>query len=372
MGNPKKKRMSYINFMSGFAMIMIILVHSPQALPGINEKIIKFTSYGQMGCQCFFLLTGFKLCLSYYENKDISLWKFYFKRWLSIAPLYYLAIFVGWLFTKMYSCPNFPEIFVGCWRQNTNPKAIISNVLLIHNLFVNGNNDVVGGGWYIGVTFLFYLLFPLFIWMFDFVHARFKSFTMMLPFLFAIFLIFVKNALITFGLHEFINCDYMSFFEQSPCILLGMSLYYQYADGELDIKKHGKILFLIILLIGLTLFNIINFQVRWVNIQLLFTILYYFLFVLLHQIYDHFKPNWIAVRISNIGKVSYALLFVHVFIFYEIVPVIYRILPFSCNVNVFWLLSFVLLLVPMYYISWILTRMNSRLKRVALTQSWMK
>ncbi len=359
--NNRAEKLPYINFMSGLAMLMIVLVHSPQALPGINEKIIKYTSYGQMGCQCFFLLTGFKLCLSYHKRK-ISLWKFYLKRWLSIAPLYYLTIFICYVLTKLYNSPNFPEALIGSWHQNTDPKALLTNIFLIHNLFVNGNNDVVGGGWYIGVTFLFYILFPLFVSLFDYIHTRFKSLVMLLPFLFMTLMVFLKNVCITYGLHEIINVDYMSFFEQSPCILIGMSLYYQYADGELDIKCHGKVLFLAISIFCLAILNIINFQIRWVNVQLFFTVLYYFLFILLHDIYDFIEDKWIVRWISNIGRVSYALLFVHVIIFYEVVPVIYRILPFDINVNVFWMLSFSLLMVPMYYVSFFLTAFNNRLK----------
>lgn len=250
MKQGKKEDIVYIDFMAGVAMLMIVLVHSPQALIGISDKITNITSYGEMGCQCFFLLTGFKLCLSYHR-REVSLCKFYLKRWMSIAPLYYLAICIGFILTRIYDSPNCPTFLIGCWRQNTDVKAILANILLIHNLFINGNNDVVGGGWYIGVTFLFYILFPLFVSFFDYIHKRFHSLTMFLPFLFWGCMVFIRNICIISGVSEFINCGYMSFFEQAPCILLGMLLYYQYADGELDfnIKEKGKLAFLLIILL---------------------------------------------------------------------------------------------------------------------------
>lgn len=311
----------------------------------------------------FFLLTGFKLCLSYHR-REVSLCKFYLKRWMSIVPLYYLAICIGFILTRIYDSPNCPTFLIGCWRQNTDVKAILANILLIHNLFINGNNDVVGGGWYIGVTFLFYILFPLFVSFFDYIHKRFHSLTMFLPFLFWGCMVFIRNICIISGVSEFINCGYMFFFEQAPCILLGMLLYYQYADGELDfnIKEKGKLAFLLIILLILFLLNVINYKLRWVNVSIFFTGLYYCCFMFLHAIQDFIKNNWIFKAISKVGKVSYALLFVHVFIFYEFVPVIYRILPFQINVNVFWLCSFIILLVPMYYISYVLTAFSNRLK----------
>lgn len=54
MKQGKKEDIVYIDFMAGVAMLMIVLVHSPQALIGISDKITNITSYGEMGCQCFF------------------------------------------------------------------------------------------------------------------------------------------------------------------------------------------------------------------------------------------------------------------------------------------------------------------------------
>lgn len=57
------KRIPLVDIFKGFAMIMVVIVHAEQiiALPSGVDCIAKF---GQMGCQIFFLMSAFTLCIS--------------------------------------------------------------------------------------------------------------------------------------------------------------------------------------------------------------------------------------------------------------------------------------------------------------------
>ena len=84
-------------------------------------------------------------------NKEgSSVKKFYIRRILSIVPAYYFFILIYWLLS-----------FLGCgWSQTDSKVSILINFLMIHGIFVQGSNDVVPGGWYIGVLAVFYALAP--------------------------------------------------------------------------------------------------------------------------------------------------------------------------------------------------------------------
>jgi peptidoglycan/LPS O-acetylase OafA/YrhL len=81
------------------------------------------------------------------------------KRFLRIAPLYYAAIpcylILDWIGNYLRARANKPpEAVFGA-------GAVLCNVLFIHSWTPLGNNDVVPGGWSIGVEMMFYLIAPL-------------------------------------------------------------------------------------------------------------------------------------------------------------------------------------------------------------------
>lgn len=80
--------------------------------------------------------------------------RFYWNRFISIAPGYYIAIIISILV-------SFLEIKIGVEPIAELSGGGTTNFLLLHGFFPNYCNSIVRGGWYIGTTVVLYLLFPI-------------------------------------------------------------------------------------------------------------------------------------------------------------------------------------------------------------------
>lgn len=152
-------RIKEIDVMKSFAILGVILVHTAQKFKAMPEWLSLICCFGQMGVQIFFMFSAYGLCLSKNKEKSYITKDYYLKRILRIVPGYWIGILLYELVFIIISSAKLPVVI----GTNTKPSAIAVNVLLLNNLFVNGNNDVVPGGWSISCLWLFYLLFP-FIW----------------------------------------------------------------------------------------------------------------------------------------------------------------------------------------------------------------
>lgn len=80
----------------GIAIMMVILIHVEQMIDGKNRYIVMASEFGQMGCQMFFILSGFGLCYAWKKisttNFRIKYCRFLKSRWMKLAPPYYLTL----------------------------------------------------------------------------------------------------------------------------------------------------------------------------------------------------------------------------------------------------------------------------------------
>lgn len=102
----------------------------------------------------FFMISGFALCCGYYErmkNGQVSPNDFYSKRYKRILPFFGLlcAVDVAMDFSK----ESLAQAFMNC--------------TLVFNLLPNPDIKVIGVGWFLGLIFLFYMLFPFFVFLLD-------------------------------------------------------------------------------------------------------------------------------------------------------------------------------------------------------------
>ena len=151
-------RLPYIDAMRGCAIIMVILVHTSQAVAGLSPVARGLAWAGQMGVQLFFLASAYSLCFvqdQQRQDQNATL-RFCVRRYFRIAPLYYVAI----AFYGLIAVTSAPD---GIWahRSDYTGTAIAANTLLIHGFVERANNTIVPGGWSIGTEVAFYLLFPL-------------------------------------------------------------------------------------------------------------------------------------------------------------------------------------------------------------------
>ncbi len=120
LAGDKKRSDMYWPALDGVRALAVLLVvlHHLGPLPArpsfASELLSKMTSWGWIGVDCFFVLSGFLITRLLIEEKSrrgtVSLPKFYLRRALRIWPLYYLALFVAFIALPLSSPNHHPTI----------------------------------------------------------------------------------------------------------------------------------------------------------------------------------------------------------------------------------------------------------------------
>jgi len=100
----------------------------------------------------FLMISGFGMCCGYYEQVkkgQFDLNQFYLKRYRKLLPFYIFLMFIDIVMDR--SLAHIVEAF--------------TQATLVFGLLPNNQPDVIGVSWTLGVIFLFYLLFPYFVWL---------------------------------------------------------------------------------------------------------------------------------------------------------------------------------------------------------------
>jgi exopolysaccharide production protein ExoZ len=108
---------------------------------------------GVYSVQGFFIISGFCFFRLYAATQFdlVELQRFYVRRFLRIAPLFYLAVVASFALGKAVT----PQ---PSWQR------VLENVTLSFGLF-HPNHALVLGGWSIGIEYVFYLSFPALTWL---------------------------------------------------------------------------------------------------------------------------------------------------------------------------------------------------------------
>lgn len=152
--------LEHIDILRGVAILMVIVVHSAQRVPGLPFAARLLSEFGQMGVQLFFVASAYTLCLAFErrQTEPHPVKSFYLRRLFRIAPLYYLAIGLYFAVALVRDggtgLSNMP-------LSNYNAFNITLNVLFLHSLHPAANNTIVPGGWSIATEMMFYAVFPL-------------------------------------------------------------------------------------------------------------------------------------------------------------------------------------------------------------------
>lgn len=150
----KKQHYGAIDGLRAFSAIGIVLMHvlanGQYSVPGFvfGKMIPSFTNLVFL----FMIISGFSVCCGYYEkviNNELSLGAFYKKRFAKTWPFFAFLCVVD--FALSPSLKSLYEVF--------------ANLTLCFGLLPNAHITVIGVGWFLGVVFVFYLLFPFFCWL---------------------------------------------------------------------------------------------------------------------------------------------------------------------------------------------------------------
>ena len=100
------------------------------------------------------MVSAFSMCCGYYERTKsggISPDGFYRKRYIRILPYFAVLCLLDFAFE-----PGLETLY-----------QVFANLTLCFNLLPQAHINVIGVGWFLGVIFLFYMLFPFFVFLID-------------------------------------------------------------------------------------------------------------------------------------------------------------------------------------------------------------
>ena len=95
----------------------------------------------------FMMISAFSMCCGYYDrliNQEISVEKFYARRYKKIWPFFAILCFVDIIIS-----PSINAVY-----------ELFANLTLCFGLLPNANISVIGIGWFLGLIFVFYMIFP--------------------------------------------------------------------------------------------------------------------------------------------------------------------------------------------------------------------
>lgn len=185
--NVSKERYDSLDGLRTYAAIGIILMHVLANIvikPSGNYLTLSLIPFFTDFTLLFMMVSGFSLCCGYYERMrsgSITPSEFYKKRYARILP-YFASLCLLDVAIK----PSLDSLY-----------EVFANLTLCFNLLPNPRIGVIGVGWFLGVVFLFYMLFPFFVFMIDNKRRAWKSM--------AIALIFVLVAMLYFYTSDFVS-----------------------------------------------------------------------------------------------------------------------------------------------------------------------
>ena len=117
----------------------------------MTETLIPwFTDFTLM----FMVVSGFSLCCGYYDRVKtgaITPNAFYKKRYMRILPFFACLCLLD-----LVMSPSVDQLF-----------NLFANLTLCFNFIPNAQIPMIGVGWFLGLVFVFYLLFPFFVFLLD-------------------------------------------------------------------------------------------------------------------------------------------------------------------------------------------------------------
>lgn len=142
-------RIKHIDILRGIAAMMVAVFHLARSSDISYSSSFDYSSYGWVGVQIFFVISGFILPYSLhktdYQTKDFNV--FILKRIIRIYPAYIVAIIINVALTFATGREQIPRI------------AIASQLLFINDIISLPNGSAVF--WTLAIEFQFYLIIGL-------------------------------------------------------------------------------------------------------------------------------------------------------------------------------------------------------------------
>ena len=146
-----------IQSLRGISIFLVFLFH-------LNQN---YFSYGYVGVDIFFVISGFVITKMIYENlikKEFNLGIFYASRFLRLFPsLFFMVVIVSFLILLTFSAHHTPHQLINTGLFSL---AGLSNFYLIfigNDYFNSFDENIFEHMWSLSIEFQFYIFYPLFI-----------------------------------------------------------------------------------------------------------------------------------------------------------------------------------------------------------------
>jgi exopolysaccharide production protein ExoZ len=219
-----------LDFLRGLAIAGVMAIHVSQSFPS-NIHAVDFTfACGWVGVNVFYFVSAMTMCLMWTQRTSEAnpTRKFYIRRFLRIAPLFWLAIPVYLVLNGTGPSTNAPN--------GIGPLQVILTATFLHGFWPDSVNSVVPGDWSIAAEMTFYLVFPFVITAFGSRRHLYLALALLLhlvnvcllkPWAFALFSTYYGP-----GHEAFVwNALHISFLNQLPIFLIGCALFFALRDG---------------------------------------------------------------------------------------------------------------------------------------------
>ncbi|MGL3111476.1 acyltransferase family protein [Bradyrhizobium sp. BR 1432] len=218
-----------LDLLRGLAIAGVMAIHVSQSFPSHIGAVDFAFMCGWTGVNVFYFVSAMTMCLMWTQRSETNpARKFYIRRFLRIAPLFWLAIPVYLLVNGTGPSANAPN--------GIGPLQVILTATFLHGFWPDSVNSVVPGDWSIAAEMTFYLVFPLLIIAFGARRHLYLALAIVLhlvnvclfkPFAFALFSAYYGS-----GNEAFVwTTLHISFLNQLPVFLVGCALFFSLRDG---------------------------------------------------------------------------------------------------------------------------------------------
>ncbi|MDN3274155.1 acyltransferase [Frankia sp. RB7] len=218
-----------LDFLRGLAIVGVMAIHISQSFPSNIHAVDYAFMCGWTGVNVFYFVSAMTMCLMWTQRLEANpTGKFYIRRALRIAPLFWLAIPVYLVINGTGPSTNAPN--------GIGSLQVILTATFLHGFWPDSINSVVPGDWSIAAEMMFYLVFPFVITAFGSRRHLYLALAIVLhlvnvclfkPWAFALF-----SAYYGPGHEAFVwNALHISFLNQLPIFLVGCALFFALRDG---------------------------------------------------------------------------------------------------------------------------------------------
>lgn len=293
----------FITGLRAYSALGVFLIHSGGAgLREISYNANKLVDFGKYGVVSFFVISAFTICMSIDKNDKFSPLNYFVKRFLRIAPMFYLVTLLCYFFTDGVLYYN--NLF-----NISNSLYSLFLHLSFFNIFdVRYMNNIIGVEGTVPIEFIYYLIVP---FTFFFLQKYPKSIYLVL--LIALFITCFSFSLFS----PFYNNDAkwlshnLSLEKYCFTFIIGVIAYLIWKNKKIIIFNEFALLGHLILLGFCIYYELPNQEVYfalWVAVLL---------FILSSK-------NWLSILlfensvIEYIGKISYSIYLIHVPIIHHV------------------------------------------------------